>query len=125
MAKFRRIHYIWSKHDFNLSTSKEGSSSCRCTLTLIGENEETEKNVLHILTDLLSMLEDSHEDIGHFKGLDRRRICTELVSGNLMDNGIKTAEDMMLNFAKSGNPMFGKRRIEKQRKRREIHSLQR
>ena len=43
----------------------------------------------------------------------------------------KTAEDMMLNFAESGHPVFcatsalEKRKIEKQRERNEIHSLQR
>ena len=35
-------------------------------MTLIRHNEETEKIVLRILTDLLSMLEDSRKDIGHF-----------------------------------------------------------
>ena len=34
-------------------------------MTLVGENEETEKIVLRMLTELLSMLEDSREDIGH------------------------------------------------------------
>ena len=43
----------------------------------------------------------------------------------------KTAEGMMLNFAESGHPVFcatsasAKRRIEKQRKGSELHSLQR
>ena len=41
----------------------------------------------------------------------------------------KTAEDMMLNFAESGHPIFRatfrKRRIEKQRKRKEVYSFQR
>ena len=42
-------------------------------MTLIGENEETKKIVLRMLTELLSMLEDSREDIGRFQGLDPGR----------------------------------------------------
>ena len=42
-----------------------------------------------MLTELLSMLEDSQEDIGHFWGLDRRRNGADLMSENLMDNGTK------------------------------------
>ena len=52
----------------NQSNSKEGSSSCQCTMTLVGENEETKKFVLRMLSELLSMLEDSREDTGRFLG---------------------------------------------------------
>ena len=52
----------------------------------IGQNEETEKIVLRMLAELLGMLENSREAIGHFKGVDRRRIATELMSANLMEN---------------------------------------
>ena len=55
-------------------------------MTLIGQKKKIE---LRMLTELLSMLEDSCEDIGHFQGLDRRRNGTELMSTNLMENGIK------------------------------------
>ena len=37
---------------------REESSSCQCTMTLIGENEETRKIVLRMLSELLSVLED-------------------------------------------------------------------
>ena len=66
--------------------SQEGSSSCRCTMTLIGENEETKKIVLRMLSELLCMLEDSREDIGRFWCLDRKRNGAELMSTNLMEN---------------------------------------
>ena len=55
-------------------------------MTLIGEDEETRNIVLRMLTELLSMLEDSREDTGRFQGLDRRRNGTELMSTNLMEN---------------------------------------
>ena len=58
-------------------------------MTLIGENEETKKIVLRMLTVLLNMLENSSEDIGHFQGLDRRRNGTELTYANPTDNGTK------------------------------------
>ena len=50
----------------NQSNSKEGSSSCQCTVTLIGQNEETKKIVLRMLSELLSMFEGSRKDIGRF-----------------------------------------------------------
>ena len=86
----------------NLSNSKEGSSSCRCITTSIGENEETEKIVWRILFMLQIMLEDSF--------ISRAWIGEEMVrnscSVNLMENGTKLFEDMMLNFAESGHPIF-------------------
>ena len=67
----------------------KGSSSCQCTMILIGQNEETKKIELRTLPELLSMLEESRMDIGHFQGLDPRRNGTEPVSTNLMENGRK------------------------------------
>ena len=58
-------------------------------MTLTGENKVTEKFVLRMLRELVSMLEDSREDIGHPLGLDRRRNGTELMSANQMENGTK------------------------------------
>ena len=56
MEHFHRIHYIGnsrreSKDDdlnqsVNQSNSKGGSSSCQCTMTSIGDKEETETIVL-------------------------------------------------------------------------------
>ena len=43
-----RFKRWWLNQSVNLSNSKEGSSSCQRTMTLIGENEETEKIVLPI-----------------------------------------------------------------------------
>ena len=51
------------------------------------KTRETKKIVGPILTELLSMLEYSGEDIGHFLRLDRRRNGTELTYANPMDNG--------------------------------------
>ena len=41
-------------------------------MTSIGENKETKKIVLRMLSELLSVLEDSRKDIGRFWGLDPR-----------------------------------------------------
>ena len=54
----------------NLSSSKEGP-------------KKKQKIVLWSLTELLSMLEDSREDVGHFQGLDLRRNGKELMSADL------------------------------------------
>ena len=61
LSFFWRFGSVWTS-----ALKKEGSSSCRCTMTLIGEDEETKENVLRMLTELLSMVEDSLEDICHF-----------------------------------------------------------
>ena len=51
-------------------------------MTLIGQNEVIKKNVLRMLSELLSMLEDSRKDIGRSYG-------TEPMPTNQMENGIK------------------------------------
>ena len=53
------------------------------------KNVETKKSVLRMLTELLNMLENSCEDIGHFQFLDRRRNGTELTNATPTDNGTK------------------------------------
>ena len=53
----------WLNQSVNQSNSKEWSSSCQCTMTWIGENDETKNIVLRMLTELLSVLEDSREDV--------------------------------------------------------------
>ena len=98
-TKFPRIHYIGnSRRDSKVMTELQCeheqfkgriTSSCQYTLTLVGENEETEKIVLRMLPELLSMLEDSRKDTGRFWGLDPRRNCTEPIATNRIENGIK------------------------------------
>ena len=95
VEKFPRIHYIGTLDEIqkmmsvNRSNSKEGSSSCQCTMTLIGENEGTRIIVLRMLSEVLSVLEDSRKDVGRLWGLDPRRNGTEPMSTNLMENGTK------------------------------------
>ena len=68
-----RFKIWWRNQSVNLSNSKEGSSSCRCTMTLRGENEETTRIVLRILSKWENMLKNSRKDVGHFWGLDATR----------------------------------------------------
>ena len=58
-------------------------------MTLVGQNEETKNIVLRMLSELLSKLEDSRKNIGHFKGLDPRRNGTEPRLTNRVEKGIK------------------------------------
>ena len=81
----KRFKHLWLNCSVNLSSSKEGSSSCHCTTTLYGENEETQKSVLRIVVQLRNVLANSCPDIGHSRDLDQRRNGTN-----------KTAEVMML-----------------------------
>ena len=59
-----------------------------------------------MLSEFLSMLEDSRKDTGRFWNLDPRRIGAEPMPTIRMKNGDTTAEGMMLNFAESGHPVF-------------------
>ena len=52
--RFRRW---WMNQSVNQSNSKEGSSSCQCTVTLIGQNEETKNIVLRSLGEALGVAE--------------------------------------------------------------------
>ena len=92
----------------NLSSSKEGSSSFKCTTTLYGENEETLKNVrrIRILLQLRIMLADYCSDVGHFLDLDQRRNGTEFILANQMEKWDKIVERMTHNFAESGHHIF-------------------
>ena len=73
------------------------------------------------------MLEDSRKVVGRFQGLDRRRHGTEL-DVNKPDG---ESEGMMFNFAENGHPVFRatsaleRGELKKQRKRKDIYSLQR
>ena len=84
-----RFKRWWRNQGVNQSNSKEGSSSCQCTMTLYGENEETKRRVLRIVSKLRSMLEVSRKDIGRFWGLDPKRNGMEPILTNRMENGMK------------------------------------
>ena len=85
----RRDSKICLNYSVNLSSSKEGSSSCQGTKTLYRENEETQKNARRILLQLRIMLADSRSDVGHFWDMDQRRNGTELFLISQMDSGTR------------------------------------
>ena len=90
----------------NQSNSKEGSSSCQCTMILNGENEETKKIVLRILSKLQSMrrfLQGRWLFLG--LGSEKKRCGTHPHKPD--GEWDKTAEGMMLNFSECGHLYFG------------------
>ena len=84
-----RFKRWWLTYSVNQSNSKEVSSSCHSTLTLICESEETKKILFRVVSELLSMLEDSRKDTGRCLDLVPRRNGTQFMSTNRMDSGIK------------------------------------
>ena len=125
VEKFPRIHYIVNSREIQkmMTESKrepeqfKGSSSCQCTMTLIGENEGTKNIVLRLLSELLRMHEDSRKDIGRFWSLDPRRNGTEPTSTNWMEKRVKLlkADEQfcrMRTSCISCQQRLGKRRIE-------------
>ena len=112
----------------NQRTSQAGSSSCQCTMTLIGEKrgnkEDKIANALRV-TEYARRFTRGHWS---FPGLGSEKKWFGTHDNKPDGEWVKTAEDMMLNFAQSGHlPCYqrvGKRRIEKQRKSSKIHSLE-
>ena len=88
----------------NQSNSKEGSSPCQCTLTLIGQKEETEKiciaNALRIPEYARRFTRGRWSFL--VPGSERKWYGTHVTKPD--GEWSKTAEDMMLNFAESGHP---------------------
>ena len=101
-----RFKRRWLNQSVNQSNSKEGSSSCHCTMTLIGQNEEMKNIVLPTLSELLSTLEDSRKDIALFWSPDSENKWHGTHVNRLDGVRDKTAEGMMLNFAQSGHPVL-------------------
>ena len=125
----KRLNTSWPLScSANPSNSKEGSSSCQCTVTLIGV-KTTKKPVKQMLIESPSTLVDFSEDIGHSWCLDVNKNGTGLTSTNLMEMGFGRRQKS--EFAERQHPIFrasssiGKRRVQKQRRSKEIHSLQR
>ena len=90
----------------NLSTSKEGSSSCQCTMALKGENEETKENCIansHRVTEYARRFTRGHWSV---LGPGSEKKWYGTYSGKPDGDWDKTAERMMLNFAESGYPVF-------------------
>ena len=52
---------------------KEGSSSCRCSMTSHGDQKTTGENSIQMLNSFLYLQEDSEQDIGHFSVLVQRK----------------------------------------------------
>ena len=94
LASSRSFQNYLQIYSVNRSTSKAGSSSCPCLMTLYGMQKETKNNVYTIHRQLQNMLANSLVDIGLSWGLHQKR------------NGADMAEEMMDNFSRSGHPIF-------------------
>ena len=100
-ALSKRFKNLWLFYSANLSSSKARSSSCQCTTTQYGENEETKKIVRRILIQLRIMLADFIAVIGHSWDLDQKRNDTGFILISLMELGIKMLKTWGLNSQKS------------------------
>ena len=112
----------WKIYSVILSSSTTGSSSCQCTTTLYGENEETQK----------SARQNSFTVVNYARRFPRGRWSflgpgSETYSDKPDGDWDKTAELMMINFAEKRSSNIschlcpGKRRIKKQRKGKEVY----
>ena len=84
-----------------------------------------------MLSKLLSMLEDSREDIGRFQGQDPRKNGTELLYANPTGSGTKMLRIWCSTLPKADILVFRstgaleRGELKSKRKRKEVHSLQR
>ena len=53
---------------------KDGSSSCRCSMTSHGDLKTMNGNVLLTPTSLRFVQEDFHQEDGHSSGLDQKEV---------------------------------------------------
>ena len=102
-----RFKRWWRNQSVNLSKSKEGSSSCQCSVTLYGENEETERiffiaNSVKIRGYAWKFPQGRWSFLG--PGCEKKRSGTHTDKPD--GEWDRTAESMMLNFAESGHPVF-------------------
>ena len=114
----------------NLNSSKEGSSSCQGTMTWYGEHKEIMKIAWRIPCVLQKMPRSSRTDVGQFWDLVVRRSGTEFTSASQMANGTKLLKhDAQFCGERASciscHQRFRKRRIQKQRRWKEVHSHQR
>ena len=52
---------------------KDGSSSCRCSMTSYGDLKTMNGTAMLTPTSFLYLQKDSHQDDGHFSDLDQKR----------------------------------------------------
>ena len=115
--------------DLQCEPEQTGSSSCQCTTTLYGKNKETEKCEYNSLT-VANYGRRFPRGRWSFLGLGPEKKWYGTYTDKPDGDWDRTAERMMLNFAESSHPIFpchqrpGKGRIKKQRKRKEVYSLQ-
>ena len=105
-ASSKRFKNLSQNYSVNLSSSKTGSSSCQCTTTLYGENEETQKSVRNFQLELRIMFGDSRSDVGHFWDLNQRRNGTELILINEMEIGTRLLNKWCSTLQKAVIPYF-------------------
>ena len=106
LASSNRFKNLWMNNSVIQCSSKAGSSSCQCTMTLYGENKETQKSVKIIHLQLRTMLSDFLAVIGHSWDLDQKRNGTELILTNQMVIGTELLNEWCSTFAESSHPIF-------------------
>ena len=101
---------VWTR-----TVSLEGSSSCQCTTTLYGENEETQKTCE---TNSVTVANYAHRfPLGRWSFLgpgSEKKWSLEPTSTNLMETGRKLLKAWCSTFAENGHLVFrrlGKRRV--------------
>ena len=53
---------------------KEGSSSCRCSMTSHGDQKTTRESAMQMVNSFFYLQEDSEQDNGHFSVLVQRKV---------------------------------------------------
>ena len=102
---FKTSETRWRKI-FGLTNSKIESSSCRCTTTSIGDQEETKKFVHRILQMLLHTPQNVLKDIWSFSGPGPVEKWYGTLAHKPNGSWNDVADLMMVNVRESGHPLF-------------------
>ena len=121
-ASSKRFKNLWQNHSVNLSSSKTGSSSCQCTTTLYGENKETQTNRIKFSYSCELCSQIPARTLVTSDAWIRDKPDGDW-DKNCWTNDAETFWKQSSDVACRQCP--GKRRIKKQRKGKEVYSLQR
>ena len=121
----------WRKTQFSLNSSEIESSSCRCTLTLMAERQETKTLECQLFTCCgVHKKNDFLKDMGHSSRQEPKKSGTErtLTRQTVWNHA---GDLMMMNLRESGHPKFRGRSawarglFQTQRRRKKVDTRQR
>ena len=83
---------------------KEGSSSCRCSMTSHGDQKTARENAIQMINSILYLQEDSEQDNGHFSGPGSEKMWSSISEDSPQGEWDRMTEKMMMTLAEKRTP---------------------